>query len=325
LERLRRFSWFERIKTGPSPDDEALLRITRELAELFDVRVWYKGILWGRFERGGLGWMISKPVSPFYPGTLAIRGPSFESELILPEYLKGKLSMDSWRFLIGLHMVRMHANLTSGRFAKVFGVGVLPILGTFALGVILQHVIGEPWGFAIFTAVLLSGLLPTLLYARSRLGRWELELDREAAGKLGTDGIIRVLEQMKFLDPRANHSTIQARFAAFWNVSIEDRLEALKSPWPGIPRRSWRPRVGLRLRAALVGIGFAIFWSSGFAANLFYGQGRTGFACTTTGCAVLVVSAAVGYWLAILAGLSLVIGIIQRLRRSRPMSTRTEG
>jgi len=197
---------------------------------MFDVRFWYKQVFWGRFDRGGVGWMFSKPVFPVFAGALTFRGPMPESELILPEYLKGKLSLESWRFLIGLHMVRIHAAYKSGRLAKIFGVMALFILATFIPAVILQHIVGEPWGFAVFLAVWLPGCLPGFLYARSRIGRWELELDRNAALKLGTDGTVRVLEQMKFLYPRTNPSTALDRFAAFWNVSIDDRLDALRSP-----------------------------------------------------------------------------------------------
>ena len=55
----------------------------------------------------------------------------------------------------------------------------------------------------------------------------------------------------------------------------------------------------------------------GIRRGLLYSQGRTSFAGTSNGCAALVMSAAVGYWLAILAGISVVIGVFQRVRRTR--------
>src|SRR5206468_1112769 len=88
LQRLRRFSGFERIRTGPSPEDDALLQLTRELALFFDISFWYKAVLWGKFNRSATGWMISKPVL-FSPGQV---------ELMLPEFLKGKLSLENWVF-----------------------------------------------------------------------------------------------------------------------------------------------------------------------------------------------------------------------------------
>ena len=261
--------------------------------------------------------MYSKPVL-FSRGTLTFRGYLPEVELMLPEFLKGKLSLDSWRFLIGLHMVRFRANYTSGRLAKIFGGGVLFIIGTFIPAVIIQHLVGGLVSSALFVAIWLPGLVPTILYLRSRLRRWEIELDREAADKLGREGTIRVLEQMKFLDPQATPSTPAARVAAFWTPNMDERVKALSNPWPvTLPKRTWRPKIGLRARAILMGAGFATFWISGFVASGVYSQGRESFACTSNGCAVLVASAAVGYWLAILAGISLVIGILQHVRRTR--------
>jgi hypothetical protein len=314
LERLRRLNWFERIKTGPSPDDDALLQLARELAQVFDVRFSYKQIFWGNLQGPRFGWMFSKPV--FLSSTLTFRGFMPEAELMLPEFLKGKLSLDSWRFLIGLHMVRFRANYTSGKPTKIFGGAALFIIGTFIPAVIIQHMVSGLASTALFLAIWLPGIVLSFLYSRSRFRRWELELDREAANKLGREGTIRVLEQMKLLDPQVTLRTLDARFFAFWTPNIDDRINALNSPWPtSVPKRSW-PRIRLRTRAILVGVGFAIYWTSGFAAGLVYSQGRTSFACTSNGCAAFVVSAAVGYFLAILAGISLVIGILQHARRA---------
>ena len=259
--------------------------------------------------------MFSKPVV-FSRGAVTFRGVMPEAELMLPEYLKGKLPPEMWKVLIAMHLVRFKA-YNSGRMSKTLGATILIILGAFIPALIVSGITGGPFGFALLFPIWSPGFLLGLLYARSRLRRWEFELDREAAGKLGTDAILQALNAMKSLDPRANPSTSFARFLAYWNPSINDRISELGKPRPITRQRSWIPKVGLRWRGILVGIGFAIFWSSGFVANLVYGQGRTSFACTSNGCAALVVFAAVGYWLAILAGVSLVIGVVQRVRPAR--------
>ena len=258
--------------------------------------------------------MFSKPVV-FSRGAVTFRGVMPEAELMLPEYLKGKLPPEMWKVLIAMHLVRFKA-YNSGRMSKTLGATILIILGAFIPALIVSGITGGPFGFALLFPIWSPGFLLGLLYARSRLRRWEFELDREVAGKLSTDAILQVLEAMKSLDPRANPLTSFARFLAYWNPSITDRISELGKPQPITRQRPWIPNVGLRWRGILVGIGFATFWSSGFVANLVYGQGRTSFACTSIGCAALVISAAVGYWMAILAGISLVIGLIQHARQA---------
>lgn len=257
--------------------------------------------------------MFSKPVV-FSRGAPTFRGFMPEVEIMLPEYLKGKLSLEMWKVLITMHLVRFKA-YNSGRMSKTLGATMLIILGAFSPALIISGITGGPLGFLLLFPI--SGFLLGLLYARTRLRRWEFELDREVAGKLGTEAVLQVLEAMKSLDPRASPSTSFARFLAYWNPSIDDRVSELGKSRPITRHRSWIPKVGFRWRGIMVGIGFAIFWSSGFVANLVYGQRRTSFACTSNGCAALVISAAVGYWLAILAGISLVIGVIQHVRQAR--------
>jgi hypothetical protein len=235
LEQLRRLSWFERIRTGPSPDDDALLQLTRELALFFDIRFWYKQILWGEFHRSATGWMISKGVFAF-PGRLP------EAELMMPEYLKGKLSLENWRFLIAIHLVRFKGP-SPGRMFKEAGPMFLIILGTFALAAILQEIVGGPLGSALFLPVWSPGFLFVSLKLRNGFRKWVFEVDREVANKLGTEGILDVLDRMKSLDPKANPSTRLARFLAFWSPSINDRVSELRNPRPiALQKRSGIPR-----------------------------------------------------------------------------------
>ena len=168
MERLRRFSWFERIRTGPSPDDDALLQLTRELAPFFDIGFWYKQILWGEFHRSATGWMISKPVL-FSPGQV---------ELMLPEFLKGKLSLENWRLLIAIHLVRFKG-YNSGRMIKEAGTMILIILGTFVLAFILQRIVGGPLGSTLFFPAWSPGLLLVSLKLRNGFRKWVFEVDRE--------------------------------------------------------------------------------------------------------------------------------------------------
>ena len=59
-------------------------------------------------------------------------------------------------------------------------------------------------------------------------------------------------------------------------------------------------------------VGFAIFWGSGFVAGNIYAQGQTMIVCMDTTCSALVVIAAVGFWMAILGGISIVVWILRR-------------
>ena len=245
MQRLRRFSGFERIRTGPSPEDDALLQLTRELALFFDISFWYKAVLWGKFNRSATGWMISKPVL-FSPGQV---------ELMLPEFLKGKLSLENWRFLIAIHLVRFKG-YNSGRMIKEAGTMILIILGTFVLAFILQRIVGGPLGSALFFPAWSPGLLLVSLKLRNGFRKWVFEVDREVANKLGPEGILEVLDRMKSVDPKANPSTRLAHFLAFWSPSINDRVSELRNPQPiPLPKRSRISRIGLRWRITIVGIG----------------------------------------------------------------------
>ena len=112
LVKLRPLRWYDRIKTGPSPEDDALFALTREIAVRLDSRFWYRQVVWGRFVRGGVGCMITMPVisREFWLGPLGIP----LAELMFPEYLKGKLSLDEWRILIEMHLLRLKRSIQGG-------------------------------------------------------------------------------------------------------------------------------------------------------------------------------------------------------------------
>jgi len=132
LDRLRRASGYERIKTGPSPEDNALLQLTRELSVQFQVPYWYKQIVWGRLDRyNSTGWMISKPIIP-PKETVTVPGSLPQAELMLPESLKGRLSLDEWKILIALHLVRFKA-YNHGRMSRLLGKVALAPRGLFFL------------------------------------------------------------------------------------------------------------------------------------------------------------------------------------------------
>ena len=317
MEKLRRLSWFERIRTDPSPEDDSLLQITRVLSAQLQVLFWYKQIVWGRFDKPGWGWMISKPVI-FSRGVLAFPGPLPEAELMLPEYLKGKLLLDEWRLLIAMHLLRFKA-YNSGRMSKLLGKMLLALFGAFIpLLFLVPTIVGRAWGPLPVFLAWSPALLLFALWARGSLRKWEFELDRSLANRFGTESISQVLEKMKTLDPRATPSTRRARFLAYWSPSISERIDELKNPHlVGLPKPSRIPKIGLRGRATITIAGLAIFWGSGVVEGKLYAKGQNTVACATNTCAVLVVTSAVGYWLAILAGASVVAGVAQRVRQGR--------
>src|SRR5437667_12674470 len=63
--------------------------------------------------------MISKPTMRSEE-TVAITWSLPVAELMLPEFLKGKLSLDEWTTLIALHMVRFKA-YNKGRMSRLLG------------------------------------------------------------------------------------------------------------------------------------------------------------------------------------------------------------
>src|SRR5437879_12003001 len=85
---------------------------------------WYKKVVWGRLDRYNSTCLIrstptipSKEIVPI-PGTLP------EADLILPEFLKGKLSLDEWKILIALHLVRFKA-YNQTRMSRLLGKSAL--------------------------------------------------------------------------------------------------------------------------------------------------------------------------------------------------------
>ena len=81
---------------------------------------WYRQIVWGRLDHyHSTGWIISKPTIVSRE-IVTVPGSLPPAELMLPEYLKGKLSLDEWKILIALHMVRFKA-YTKGRISRLLG------------------------------------------------------------------------------------------------------------------------------------------------------------------------------------------------------------
>jgi len=299
---------YERIKTGPSPEDGAILQITRELAVQLEPRFWYSHIFWGKFDRGGVGWLISRPVI-FLPGQV---------DLMFPEYLKGRLSLDEWRLIIAMHMVRFKA-YNSGRMSKLLGLMTLPVLGAFfPILILLPEVIGRTWGSVLIFPAWSPTILLSFLWLRRSMRKWEFELDAQVAARFGTENVLQVLERMQALDPRAGLTSRLARFVAFWNPSIAQRTNELRNPAAvHLPRPSRIPKLGLRGRAIIVLVGFGVFWGSGIIAGNLYARDQTTVACVTNACAALVVISAVGYWTAILGGISIVLWAARRFGQAR--------
>ena len=314
MERLRRLSWYERIKTDPSPEDDALLQLTRELSVQFQIPYWYKQIFWGRLDRyNSTGWMISKPVI-LSREVLTVPGSLPQAELMLPEYLKRKLSLDEWKILISMHLVRIKA-YNSGRMSKLLGKIALAPRGLFFL--LLFYIPAATAGGLSGPVIVLPSpifLLSALWIRRSlrkSLKRREFELDRNVATQLGTEQVSLVLGKVQNLEPMVIPRFF---FLAYWNPSIKERIGELNNPpFASLPRPSRFPKIGLRGRAIIVLVGFAIFWGSGFIAGNIYARGQATVACPDNTCAALVVIAAFGFWMAIIGGISIVVWTLRRL------------
>src|SRR5437667_1418917 len=306
----------ESVPRVPNTSLGALLQLTREIAVRLDSRFWYRQVVWGRFVRGGVGCMITMPVisREFWLGHLGIP----LAELMFPEYLKGKLSLDEWRILIEMHLLRLKA-FNSGRMSRLLGMMGLMILGAVAALLIVFYIfVGRPWGPILVFPALGAAILLSLLWVGRSLRTWEFELDGNAASQFGIEQVTQVLEKMQGLDPRATLSNLVDRFSAFWTPSIGKRMEELRDKrFVGPPRPSRMPKIGFRGRAIIIVLGVAIFWGPGVVAGNLYARGQETVACVTNTCAALVIIAAVGYWSAILGALSMVPLVARRVRQAR--------
>ena len=320
MDRLRRASGYERIKTGPSPEDNALLQLTRELSVQFQVPYWYKQIVWGRLDRyNSTGWMISKPIIP-PKETVTVPGSLPQAELMLPESLKGRLSLDEWKILIALHLVRFKA-YNHGRMSRLLGKVALAPRGLFFLLLfyIPAAATGGLSGPVLYfpSPIFLIAALWIRRSLRRSLQRREFELDRNVAEQLGTPQVLQVLERILHLDqiriPTNLRFPIPAGWISYWNPSIRERTGELSSPPPvDLPRSSRIPRISLRGRVIVTLAGFAIFYGSGLVAGNIYARDQTTVVCMDTTCSALVVIAAVGFWMAIIGGISIVVSILRR-------------
>jgi hypothetical protein len=277
---------------------------------------WYRQIVWGRLDRyHSTGWIISKPTIVSreivtVPGSLPL------AELMLPEYLKGKLSLDEWKILIALHMVRFKA-YTKGRISRLLGKIALAPRGLFFLLLfyIPAAASGGLSGPVLFfpSPIFLLAALWIRKSMRKSLKRREFELDRKVAEELGTQQVSQALGRIQNLDQKRIPTNLGFPFLAYWNPSIKERIGELSNPrFENLPRPSRIPKIGLRGRVIITLVGFAIFWGSGLVAGNIYARGQTTVVCMDTTCSALVVIAAVGFWIVIIGGVSVVIWILRR-------------
>ncbi len=316
MDRLRRLSRYERIKTGPSPEDNALLQLARELSVQFQIPYWYKQIVWGRLDRyDSTGWIISKP-TVYSKAIVTVPGSLPEAELMLPEFLKGKLSLDEWKILIALHLVRFKA-YNQGRMSRLLGKIALAPRGLFFL--LLFYIPAAASGGLSGPVLVLPSpifLLAALWIRRSlrkSLKRREFELDGNVAKQLGTQQVSQALEKIQNLDQKRIPTNLRFFLLAYWNPSIKERIGELSNPrLADLPRPSRIPTIGLRGRLIITLAGVAIFWGSGLVAGNIYARGQTTVVCMDVTCSALVVVAAVGFWMAIVGGISIVIWIVRR-------------
>ncbi|OLD13992.1 MAG: hypothetical protein AUI93_00140 [Crenarchaeota archaeon 13_1_40CM_3_52_10] len=319
MDRLRRFSGYARIKTGPSPEDNALLQLTRELSVQFQIPYWYRQIVWGRLDRyNSTGWIISKPTSSSKE-TVSVPGSLPVAELMLAEFLKGRLSQDEWKILIALHLVRFKA-YNQGRMSRLLGKIALAPRGLFFLLLfyIPAAASGGLSGPVLYfpSPILLLAALWIRRSLRKSLKRREFELDRNVARQLGTEQISQVLEKVENLDQKRIPTDLRFFFlpyVAYWNPSVKERIGELNNPRvEDLLRPSRIPKIGLRGRVITILVGLAIFWGSGLVVGNIYARGQTTVVCMDTLCSALVVIAAVGFWMVIIGGISIVIWIVRR-------------
>jgi len=276
---------------------------------------WYRQIVWGRLDRyQSTGGIISKPTI-LSKETVTVPGSLPEAELMLPEYLKGELSLDEWKILIALHMVRFKA-YNKGRMSRLLGKIALAPRRLFFL--LLFYIPAAASGglsgpvLVLPSPIFLLAALGIRRSLRKSLKRREFELDRSVAKQLGTQQVSQALEKLRNLDQKGIPTNLRFAFLAYWNPSIKERIGELSNPRLEELPRPRIPKIGLRGRVITVLVGFAIFWGSGLIAGNLYARDQTTVVCLDITCSALVVVAVVGFWMAIIGGISIVIWILRR-------------
>lgn len=293
--------------------------MARELSVQFQIPYWYKQIVWGILDRyNSIGWIISKP-AVLSKEIVAVPGSLPQAELMLPEFLKGRLSIDEWKILIGLHLVRFRA-YNQGRMSRLLGKIALVPRGLFFL--LLFYIpaasLGGLSGPVLYfpSPIFLLAALWIRRSLRKSLKRREFELDRNVAKQLGTQQVLQVLEKVGNLDQRRIPTDLRFFFlpyVAYWNPSIKERIgELQKPPIVAVSRPSRIPKIGLRGRVITVLVGLGIFWGSGLVAGNIYSRGQTMIVCMDITCSALVVFSVVGFWIAIIGGISIIMWIARR-------------
>ena len=285
----------------------------------FQIPYWYRQIVWGRLDRyNSTGWIISKPTSSSKE-TVSVPGSLPVAELMLAEFLKGRLSQDEWKILIALHLVRFKA-YNQGRMSRLLGKIALAPRGLFFLLLfyIPAAASGGLSGPVLYfpSPILLLAALWIRRSLRKSLKRREFELDRNVARQLGTEQMSQVLEKVENLDQKRIPTDLRFFFlpyVAYWNPSVKERIGELNNPRvEDLLRPSRIPKIGLRGRVITILVGLAIFWGSGLVVGNIYARGQTTVVCMDTLCSALVVIAAVGFWMVIIGGISIVIWIVRR-------------
>ena len=285
----------------------------------FQIPYWYRQIVWGRLDRyNSTGWIISKPTSSSKE-TVSVPGSLPVAELMLAEFLKGRLSQDEWKILIALHLVRFKA-YNQGRVSMLLGKIALAPRGLvfLLLFYIPAAASGGLSGPVLYfpSPILLLAALWIRRSLRKSLKRREFELDRNVARQLGTEQISQVLEKVENLDQKRIPTDLRFFFlpyVAYWNPSVKERIGELNNPRvEDLLRPSRIPKIGLRGRVITILVGLAIFWGSGLVVGNIYARGQTTVVCMDTLCSALVVIAAVGFWMVIIGGISIVIWIVRR-------------
>jgi len=277
---------------------------------------WYKQIVWGRLDRyQTTGRMISKPTI-LSEETGTVPGSLPEAELMLPEYLKGELSLDEWKILIAMHKVRFKA-YNKGGMSRLLGKVALAPRRLFFL--LLFYIPAAASGglsgpvLVLPSPIFLLAALAIRRSLRKSLKRREFELDRDVAKQLGTQQASHALEKLQDFDWRGVPTNLRFSFLAYWNPSIRERIRELSNPHlEDLPRPSRTPKIGLRGRVIITLVSFAIFWCLGLVAGNIYSRGQTTIVCIDTTCSALVVIAVIGFWIAIVGGISIVIWVLRR-------------
>ena len=151
------------------------------------------------------------------------------AELMLPEHLKGKLSVEEWKVVIGMHLMKLKGQ-DSGAMNRLVGEAGLIIFGLWVPVLLISRVFFGPSILheIITYSVLGLAVLLALWWAGVRQRPLEFQFDQQAAVRFGKDHVLNALRKRNSFQPEGPRSMLD-RMSNYWRPSYAERIARLEA------------------------------------------------------------------------------------------------